>query len=895
MSAEEIMSRARLLPADDRAAFVRDACAGDSALFVRIMQDIDTRQVWPQGEPDEVPEPVDSFVPGDRTIGPYRIIRSLGCGGMGEVFLAERDDAQFQQQVAIKLVRHGVLSRQMRGRLKLERQILATLDHPNIARLFDGGTTADGTPYIVMEYIDGEPIDDYCNRRELPIEERLRLFQKVCSAVHRAHQNLIVHRDLKPSNILVTADGTPKLLDFGIAKILDDRQLMHTMAVTQADYRLLTPDHASPEQIRGEPVTTSSDIYVLGVLLYELLCGFRAHPLHGNRLADLERAITETTPLTPSAAIAAAQESCVADVEAIASERSTRAARLRRQLSGDLDNIVLMALRKEPQRRYSSAEQLAADIDRYLRGMPVIARADAWTYRAQKFVQRHAAVLGMASLLVVLLVGFTVTTAQQARRIAHERDTANAEREHAQAERERAEAISTFLIDSFRKADPSNSRGEEITAREILDNGARRVSNELGAQPALQATLLDTIGSVYLSLSLHADAQPLIERGLSIRRSLFGERSLDVAGSLYNLNRVYQQKGDLSQAEKLAQESLDITRSVTSDDSLETATSLCRLGSIRQSQWQLDAARGLFADCLRIRIRHLGPNHELVSVPLDNLARIAQVQGNFAEAEKLYRRALLIDEQTHGENHPWYIRHVTNLATALHEEGDLKQAGPLYREALSLSRRVNGDTHFDTLDIMANYGRYQADSGQFDDARKTFEEVLRLNRKYRGPEQEQVGYTLEALGALAQKQHHLPQAERYFREALGIYRKTLPAGHAYTAAAATKLGRVLVDEGNPAAAESILSDAVAAWSLPQNDPSSSYRAVAMATLGRALALQGKYAQAESHFIAAYPVLRSSSRDQATAMDARHWIEDLYRDMGQRDAAEAYFTRVDATR
>src|SRR5262245_30161357 len=489
------------------------------------MHALESRQQWfgTGGDAAEDETADDSVVDitGER-VGPYRIVRSLGRGGMGEVFLAERADQQFEQHVAIKLVRRGLLSRHVQGRLRLERQILATLDHPNIARLFDGGTTSDGTPYIVMEYVDGMPIDVYSDQRALDVAGRLKLFMTVCSAVHRAHQNLVVHRDLKPSNILVTPDGAPKLLDFGIAKLLDDRQMMHTMAVTHEDYRVLTPDHASPEQIRGEPITTASDIYVLGVLLYELLCGYRPFALKGNRLAELEQAICEQTPLSPSAAIANAIVSDRDGVQRIARDRAATPAKLRRQLRGDLDNIVLMAMRKEPDRRYSSVEQFAADVDRYLRGLPILARADAWSYRATKFVRRHAVVVGLSTAMLALLIGFTITTVIQSQTVRRERDVAQAERTRAQAEQQRAEAVRDFLVDSFTRADPARARGKDFTASEILQSGAERATKELHGQPQLQADLLETIGTVYLSRGETAAAEPLIEQALGVRRSLFG-------------------------------------------------------------------------------------------------------------------------------------------------------------------------------------------------------------------------------------------------------------------------------------------------------------------------------------------------------------------------------------
>ena len=884
---QQILDEAQTLPPHERLRFIREACATDSELYANAVHELESRQQW--FGTDGAMDPEDSEDPavdltGER-IGPYRIVRSLGRGGMGEVFLAERADEQFRQQVAIKLVRRGLLSRHVQGRLKLERQILATLDHPNIARLFDGGTTTDGTPYIVMEYVDGEPIDTYCDSRSLTIEARLKLFMVICSAVHRAHQNLIVHRDLKPSNILVARDGTPKLLDFGIAKMLDDRQMMHTMAVTQADYRVLTPDHASPEQIRGDPITTASDTYVLGVVLYELLCGCKPFTLKGNRLGDLERAICEETPPAPSVVIQARE-----DAPGIARQRGTSPARLRRELAGDLDNIVLMAMRKEAERRYSSVEQFAADIARHLDGMPVLARADAWSYRAGKFLKRHALVAGLAAAFVALLIGFSITTYVQSGRIAQERDVAQVERARAQTAQRRAEGVAEFLIDSFRAADPSHARGKEITAREILDQGAARIGKELSAQPDLQATLLDTIGSVYLSLDLPEDAQPLIEQGLAVRRRLFGEKHLDVARSLYSLNRVYEKKGDLKTAEALAIDSLAISTTLTGPDSLETASGMCRLGVILHTKGEFANAQRQLTECLRIRIARLGRDHEELTVPLDNLARLAQERRDFVTAERLYREALRIDLRTRGKDHPQYIRHLHNLATALHEMGNLDEAEPLYREAVASYRRVLGAEHSETIDAMATFGRLLMDRNRFDEAQQVYETALTASRKVHAEPHVEVGYLLASLGRLALERKEYAEAEARYREALAIYEKTLPPGHGYTAAALTMLGRTQLELGHAEQAEGTLQRALAEWSK-EYGADSPYYAQARAVLGRAWAAQRRVAEAEPALLETYPVLVKARLDDQLTATVRQWIEDLYRATGRPQQAQAYFQQL----
>lgn len=894
-SLDEILAHAQTLPPGEQLQFIRSAC--DSEQFSASHSEAGhmSRQEWfdsggaaePSHSFDESPDPA------GRMIGPYRLVRSLGQGGMGEVFLAERADEQFQQKVAIKLVRRGLLSRHVQGRLRQERQILATLNHPNIARLYDGGATDDGTPYIVMEYIDGEPLDIYCDRRQLSVEQRLRLFITVCSAVHRAHQGLVVHRDLKPSNILVTSEGVPKLLDFGIAKMLDDRQLMHTLAVTQEDIRVMTPDHASPEQISGELISTASDIYVLGVLLYELLCGYKPFVLRGKRLAELERAICEETPPSPSEVISAAERQEDGGIAQVAAQRSVSVAKLRRLLQGDLDNIVTMAMRKEPERRYASAEQMAGDVDRYLQGLPVLARPDSWSYRAEKFVRRHTLGVGLSAALVAVLIGFTATVYLQSLRIKQERDLAETERSIAEQQRETAVAVSGFLNDSFRVADPFAQGGNSVTARQILDNGAKRIGSELNNQPAIKAAVLDTIGTAYLGLGLPEDAQPLIEQGLSVRRSLFGNDSEEVASSLYSLNRVYEKKGDLTRAEALARQSLAINQRKTGPASLQSATSLCRLGVIHRVKDELAAAEKLFQSCLDIRRAQLGQHHELLTTPLDNLAHIAAHRGDNLLAEKYLSQALEIDRRTRSEEHPQYIRHLLRLAMATHDRGATNQAEPLFRRAVELSERVLGPEHPETLDTMSAMGTFQMESGRLTEAEQTLSRVLAINRRIR-PDHFYVGNDLENLGRLAFRKHEFAKAERFLNEALDVYRAKLPPTSGFIATTLTILGRTQVEQDRPKDAIGSLTEAAAAWHAEYGEKSAGY-AIATATRARAQTLLGNYKEAEPALLSAYPLLNGSTRvgDREVANDIHHWIEDLYRHMGRPAAASDYFASLPA--
>ena len=879
-SLDDILAAADTLPPEEQLHFVKRACAGDDALYQAVVDRLDSRVAWSDSWEEDGGDGDWSRAtdPAGEIIGPYRVVRSLGQGGMGEVFLAERADEQFQQRVAIKLVKRGLLSRQIQSRLRLERQILANLDHPNIARLLDGGTTTEGTPYIVMEYVDGQPIDTYCDSRALSVRQRLALFRTVCSAVHSAHQNLIVHRDLKPSNILVTAEGMPKLLDFGIAKILDARQMAHTVAVTQADFRLMTPDHASPEQVSGDPITTASDIYVLGVLLYELLTGFKPFVLKGNRLADLERAICEDIPTAPSEAFSPRHIAAQEELEKIAAQRSSTVSKLRRELHADLDNIVLMALRKEPERRYSSVQQFSEDIERYLQGQTVQARIDTWTYRTGKFIKRHALIVTLCAALLALLVGFTVNTFVQSTRIAQERDIAEAQRRDAQLERERAQHVSSFLIDLFETSDPEEARGRKLTANDILDRGAKQILADTGGQPELQGVLLNTIGEVYLKLRNYAAAKPLMERALDIFRRNGAMRSTMAAGSLLNLTEVLIHEGDLNGAETLARQSMAISEQVAGAHSLGVARGECGLGIIQMRRENLAAAEQLFQSCLASYETSSGVSDSEMTMPLENLARILAVRGDYAGSEQLYRRVLGINIKL-GEDHPRYIQQLHNLATVLQRSGQLVEAEKLYRQAYAMTQRVYGEGDSTTADVLANLGSLLQDKGDLDGAQQAYQSALVIYRKAWGEQHSDTAYALGRLAGLALQRNDYARAEQLYRQALAIYEAILQPGSGYIASAQLGLARTLVEAGQPAAAQTLLNRAIPVWESVVGKRSPQY-ALSVATLGRALALQGHAADAEPLLIEGYRTLAQlPGARHEDVQKIRRWVEEVAHRLG----------------
>ncbi len=857
-----IVARAYELGPRERPAFLKLACGGDREKLARIlrdhsfvMSDESSEDVWPMDRSGQV-------------LGPWRLLRRLGGGGMSDVYLAERS-GEYQQQVAVKLLRPGLVTRADHNRLKVERQILARLNHRNIARLLDGGTTGDGIPYLVMEYVAGEPIDVYCERHNLPIRERLALFRGVCAAVHAAHQNLVIHRDLKPSNILVTPDRTLKLLDFGIAKLLGVPELTHTVAVTHASVRLFTPGSASPEQVRGDPVTTATDVYLLGLLLYELLCGSRPFRLTDLRLSEIERVICNEFPPAPSATLDARGSPLeAARIEAIARSRQTPIGKLRREIAGDLDTIVMMAIRKEPTRRYPSVDELAADIKRYDSGAPVIACRDTWRYRTEKFVRRHAVPVAVSIALTVLLAAFAGTMAVQMKRVA--RSEANAEEE-----RHRSGEMARFLVGLFNDSDPNNSRGELMTAREILERGAERIAS-LKNQPEEQATLMETIGRTYLSLGASDKARPQLEAALAARRKLFHGDHAATASSLAALGRLELADSRYQPAQTYYDEALTMNERLFGQSHLAVAQSFQDLGELLKMKGDLPAAQQALERSLQLFSKLSGPHSTLASSVMNELAQVMDRRGDYSAAEDLYRRAIVIDRATLGTDHPQVAHNLHNLAVVLQEKGDFAAARPLFEQSLIMFRKVLGEKHPDTIEALGNYGRYLQDRGELLEAEKILREALALDQEVRGKDHVQVGYDHVNLAYLLNRMNKYPDAEGEFKEALRIYTAGLPADHVYVASARTGYGETLIALEKAAQGYVEANNALQIWrkNLPADD---FHIANTQAVMAHALASQGQFTQAEPLLSASYEKLRvalgpTDPRTQRTSQ----WLADVYR-------------------
>jgi len=853
-------------------------------------------------------------------IGPYRVERRIGQGGMGTVYLATRADEQFRKNVAIKVTSQGMDREEIIGRFLRERQILANLDHPNIARLMDGGTTDDGRPYFVMEYIDGLPIEDYCDNHKLSVPERLKLFRTVCSAVHYAHQNLVIHRDLKPGNILVTADGVPKLLDFGLAKVLNPELFASTAVPKTTGIGLMTPQYASPEQARGEQITTATDVYSLGVILYELLTGHRIFEPSTWNIIDVLEAISDHQPEKPSSIVTRKKpglEGLQSSPEKVGALRQSNPERLRRQLRGDLDNIVLMTLRKEPQLRYASAEALSEDIRRFLDGVPVQARKSTTAYRAGKFIRLHKIGVAAAAAFAFLLIAFAVTMVFQARKIALERD--------------KAMQISSFLTQIFRTSDPRQTRGDTITAREVLDQGAARIFSEFKKQPDVRASLMDTIGTVYESMGLFDKAQTLLQQSLDIREKLYGKNHLDVAESQSHLAHVFYEKGDYDKAETVYRQALALHQKLLGKENLITASDLIWLGDTLSENGKYPEAEKLARESVAIRKKLLGSGHPEVAKALNILGTILLWgKADYNTAEPMFREALAIDRKALGEIHPDVAVVLDNLGVLLWKRGQLAEAESSIWEALAIDRKVLKDDHPDVAGVLNDLAGVLRDKGDYPTAISLLRQSLAINHKALGNDQPQVAMNMSNLGLLLQEYGEYTESEKLMRDALAIDRKVFGNDHPNVAADMKNLALLLHDKGQYASAEQLyrqaitiiqkslgndhpdqtasllglgdllidtnrakeappyIQKAILLWT--KNSPDNANIENGKSILGKCFASLGRMQEAEKLLIDSYEKLHSNNpRDRRTRQCLQRLI-DFYEHSGNKQKAEQYLQR-----
>ena len=763
------------LPPAERGAFLDRSCAGEpdvreelEALLDACERASDFLGQPPHTLAGEVVGPLfgtaeaETHLAPGQAVGPYRIVEPIGRGGMGVVYLAERADGHFRKRVALKVVKRGMDTDEIVGRFRHERQILARLEHPNVARLLDGGVTEDGRPYFVMECVDGEPLDAYCDRLRLSVRERLKRFMDVLEAVAYAHRNLVVHRDLKPSNILVTQKGEVKLLDFGIAKLLDTDDPAQTVPLTEAHTRRLTPDYAAPEQVRGEPPTTATDVYALGVILYALLAGRRPYDFPTGMLSEIERTICERVPRRPSTALFHPARTSADDAsltpEAIAEQRATLPKKLRRTLAGDLDAIVLKALRKEPERRYASAADLLGDLQRYTKGKTVRARPDTFRYRTSRFVRQHKVGVAATALIMLTLVGGIVATTVQARR-------AMRAYEGMQVQTERAESQRDFLAGAFASVDPENptdvfsTLSDTLTksefAKALIGGNVARV-DEL-RHPLDQAAVLDVMGNAYLAFGLFAEAESTFTKALGLKRSELGKQHFDLVASLIGIAIAAQNYPDYERATDLYQQAQDILADAAPAERHLLPVIYNNLGSLKLDQRQHDEAKLWFTRAL-------------------DEVHAQEEQSSDPEQLRL-----------------WRARGLTGLGTALLRLGDLDEAEKLMRRALALYERELGSSHPQTAKTLYSLAACLARKGNFADAEAAYHRALVIYRQAYGDDHVTVASSFYDLARLARKDGRQREAERLGLRALAIYEKRVGLEHPRSVNCSLLVGRILCD------------------------------------------------------------------------------------------------------
>ena len=799
---KQILEEALRLASEQRAAYLQSACGADHELRSEVESLISSHeaagsQFLAVAAPDLLlTSSQNSLIsPANQSIGRYRLVRELGRGGMGQVWLAEQTEP-VKRQVALKVIKGGMFDSSLLERFQSERQSLAIMDHPSIAKVFDAGATADGQPYFVMEYVPGVPITDYCDEKKFTIPQRLELFIKVCEGIQHAHQKAIIHRDLKPENILVVeVDGKPlpRIIDFGLAKSASP-EMFGAAQFTREGGFLGTPGYMSPEQ--ADPsvhdVDTRTDVFSLGGILYVLLTGsppFDAERLRKQPLDEALRQLREEDPPRPSTKANTQRDGTRTTVEA----RGTQPKELVAVLRGDLDWITMNALERDRARRYATPSELAADIRRYLNHEPIQARPASLPYRMKKYVRRHRIAVAVGATLAAVFVAFAVLQGAQLRRTTRERD--------------RADRIAEFMTEMFKVSDPSEARGNSIRAREIIDKASKDIDTGLARDPELQAQMMHVMGTVYRSLGLYPRAELLLRQAGKIRQQALGSEHPDTLRSMALLARVLVDEGQYTQAEKLFRETLDIQRRVLGRQHSDTLGSMTGLAVILTGQGRYAETEQLYRETLDIRHRVLGAEHPDTLESGARLALALSYEGHYPEAEKLFSETLAIQRRVLGPDHPKTLWSAQGLAWTMSAEGRYAEAEQLYRETLDIRHRVLGPEHPDTLESATRLALTLSTEGHTHEAEKLERETLDTLRRVLGPEHPNTLGTMEILGTTLLDEGRYPEAEKLLRQARDSERRVFGPESPYTASSTYSLACVAARRHHRDEALSLLREA----------------------------------------------------------------------------------------
>ena len=863
---QSIFHDAADVPLDQQRAFVEAACGGDEELNVEVLamldQDASGHSLLDRNIVDIAQETLANSVSASlilKEIGPYRILRLLGEGGMGVVYLAERID--LGTQVAVKVLRDAWLSPARRERFGIEQRTLAQLNHPSIARLYDADVLDDGTPWFVMEYVDGVPLTHYCRELDCSVKERLQLFRSVCEAVQHAHSHAVIHCDLKPSNILVKKDGSVRLLDFGIAKQLESLDLPADQTLT--GLRMMTPAYASPEQVRGDRVGISTDVYSLGVILYELLTSQLPFDLSGLTPAEAATVITEHEPGKASAAV-----------------RTNDVSRVNSRVLGktawaDLDGLCLSSMHKDPLRRYRSVEALIRDVDHYLNGEPLEARPDAWQYRIDKFVRRNRRAVAATAMSVILIVGLVIFFTL---RLAKARDT-------ALAEAARTQRIQQFMTNLFQGGDASVGPAESLRVVTVVDRGVQGARN-LNNDPKVQAELYQNLGSIYQKLGKFEEADTLLRSALDQHKLLFGADSLEVAESLTALGLLRSDQARLEEAEQLVREGLAMTRRHVPPNHPEVAKATLAFGKVLAQRGFYDRAIDSLNEAVRLESAPgVAPADLAASISM--LADAHYSAGHYDVCRSLYTRALEMHRQIYDPKHPLIADDLGSLAAVQRDLGYYSEAERLDRQALEIAQSYYGHNHPQTagrLTALAESLTYQK---KYDEAVSDLEQALAIQQSVYGPVHPSVAETLNELGNVASMRDKLDEAEARFRRAVDIYRAVYGDHHYLVAIALSNLAGISMDKKNYSRAEQLFREVIRRYkeALPADNVNIG---IAHIKLGRTLLRQNRHKDAEPETLAGYEILiKQSSPSTSFTRAARKDLAAEYEALNQPQKAARF--------
>ena len=879
---QELFHAALELPESERRAYVEARAEGDVALLASVLELLaaDARgiAVLDRGVAQVARDVLDGALPAERTVGPYRLQRVLGEGGMGVVYLARRGD--LGSLAAIKVLRDAWVSPARRERFATEQRMLARLSHDSIARLFDADTLPDGTPYFVMEYVEGEALTAYCAARASGIAERLALFRSVCDAVLYAHRHAIIHRDLKPSNILVRADGTVKLLDFGIAKQLEE--LDAPTQQTRTAQRLLTPAYAAPEQVRGDSIGTYTDIYALGVVLYELLTGRLPFDLATRSPAQADAVVLEQEPERPSVAArrGAATGARTAGVPGTETDAGSApglpAVDAGASAWADLDVLCLTAMHKDPQRRYRTVDALIRDLDHFLRGEPLDARPDTVRYRAGKFLRRNwkpVAGAAVATAVVLALIGFYTIRLSRARDLAV-------------AEAARTARIQRFTLDLFAGGEQLVGPSDTLRVVTLVDRGVRE-ARVLDAEPTMQAELLMTLGGIYQKLGRFERADSLLSAALAQRRGLLGDQHEDVAESLVALGLLRSDQARLEDAEAFARDGLAVARALLPAQHPSVVRALTAVGRIRQERGDYAGAIAMLSEAVRMQGGQPVASPEYTE-SLNALANTYYYAGDLVRSDSLNRIVLALDRQVYGEQHPRIADDLINVGAIEFDRGRHAEAERLYRQALDVFMTYHGSEHPQTASILTILARaIIPQGGREAEAQELLERSLATKLRLFGEVHSSVASTLNELGSVALMKGEYDAAETYFTRMASIYRQVRGEDHYLVAIALSNLASVYQARDRFDRAEPIYRDVIDRYTRALSAEHLN-TGVARVKLGRVLTRTARHTEAEGHLLAGYDILMKQTSPTARWLQqARTDLVEVYEALGQPEKAERF--------